>query len=573
MQNLRIEKLKNLSLAALLMAGAAFTACSSSSDEITDKQPENPTTPKVYTLVIKASKGDASREQNGTRSNSAEAQFALGEAKGGDTTTRALKEGTSGIDAYWSGTETIEVKQDGVNIGSATAKASPDGNTTITATLTSAPDPTKDLNFYLGGSNIDYTGQVGLLTGTGSISEKYDYVESLIYSNAYTVEGYNVIPGEFTTLDFSLGVTNQAIIKFTLQDKANDAAISPSALTVTDGTSTVSLTSIPDATYTANGDGVLYVAFPAAGSAKTITLTATVGDDTYTYTTSSAKTFYCGQYYPITVKMTKQAPAAPSLADAFVNGNTTALAFTVSSIFMSGDLSLSATYNSGFGDVTKGGTMASMVTSASMAKDGNNLVVTVTAGGNTGSMIIDTDNNTYTWTNATVGAMITLSAITIGGNSITPLPTAATTVTWNSSNCSTMGVISGPGNTTIADVQLSCNAEYINAVWDDLGYGSGINFRIDMPDESDGYTFTAPSGKKFTKIEMTVNSLDGWYDAVSNSQLGSGWPSGEEAADQMTNKVTWTGTAASTVDLLTGVDDFLNSGAVTSIVFTLVDAE
>ena len=44
-------------LAALLMAGAAFTACSSSDDNIIE-QPKNPTEPQVYTMVIKASKGE-----------------------------------------------------------------------------------------------------------------------------------------------------------------------------------------------------------------------------------------------------------------------------------------------------------------------------------------------------------------------------------------------------------------------------------------------------------------------------------------------------------------------------------
>lgn len=265
-------------LAALLMAGAAFSACSSSEDAI--EQPQQPATGK-YTMIIKASKGN-------------------------NATTRALKLSGSTLNAYWSGEETIEVYQNGEKIGTASAAPSNDGNTTVTATLESAPISSIDLNFYLGGKDPVYTGQNGLLTGTGSISEKYDYVESLIYSNAYTVEGYNVIPGEYTTLNFTDGITHQAVIKFTLKDKGNsDAAISPSALTITDGTSTVELTNIPASTYTANGAGVLYVAFPAAGSA-TITLTATVGSDTYTYTTPSAKTFVNGKYYEITVKMTKQ---------------------------------------------------------------------------------------------------------------------------------------------------------------------------------------------------------------------------------------------------------------------------
>ena len=45
-------------LAALLMAGVAFAACSSSDDSIID-QPVNPTAPKTYTMTVQASKGDA----------------------------------------------------------------------------------------------------------------------------------------------------------------------------------------------------------------------------------------------------------------------------------------------------------------------------------------------------------------------------------------------------------------------------------------------------------------------------------------------------------------------------------
>ena len=44
-------------LAALLMAGAAFAACSSSDDEILNEQPVNPTEPKTYTMTIQATKG------------------------------------------------------------------------------------------------------------------------------------------------------------------------------------------------------------------------------------------------------------------------------------------------------------------------------------------------------------------------------------------------------------------------------------------------------------------------------------------------------------------------------------
>jgi hypothetical protein len=63
------------------------------------------------------------------------------------------------------------------------------------------------------------------------------------------------------------------------------------------------LTSIPVSTYTTNGDGVLFVAIPGFSN-LTLTLTATVGSDTYTFAKSDI-TFVNGKYYEITVKMKK----------------------------------------------------------------------------------------------------------------------------------------------------------------------------------------------------------------------------------------------------------------------------
>jgi hypothetical protein len=97
----------------------------------------------------------------------------------------------------------------------------------------------------------------------------------------------------------------------------------------------------------------------------------------------------------------------------------------------------------------------------------------------------------------------------------------------------------------------------IDAMWYN-GYNSGIGFNTH--ENPGGFTFTAPSGKQFTKIEMTLKGSAGW-DMVS---LGTGWSYSE---DYMTGiyKVTWTGNA-STVNLLTGADHFSGS-VITSIAF------
>jgi len=261
-------------LAALLMAGAAFTACSSD-DSIIDEQPVNPAK-QTYTLTVNASKGDGS-------------------------TTRALDLSGSTLTASWATTENVYVKK-GSDWATGSLQPEADGTTaTLKGSLTGITIDANDnltLQFPKSG-DITYAGQQGTLA---DIQANFDWATANVEVESVSASG-NINPKAATTT-----FTNQqAIIKFTLKDKANDAAISPSALTVTDGTSTVSLTSIPAATYSdpKNGDGVLYVAFPAAGSAKTIKLTATVGTATYIYETATAKTFTNGQYYAITVKMTK----------------------------------------------------------------------------------------------------------------------------------------------------------------------------------------------------------------------------------------------------------------------------
>ncbi len=287
---------KNIkTLAALLIASATFVACSSDNDIIGEnQQPVNPT--GKYTMTINASKGDGA-------------------------TTRALNLTDHTLNATWSEGEIVEVYQGGSKIGELTAAASTDASTTLTGTFDAAPSTSADLTFYFHTNTTSYSGQDGTLA---TIASSYDFcAPATVATGDFTVNSANhtiSVPA-----GISFGANQQAIIKFTLKDKANDAAISPSALTVTDGTSTVELTSIPAATYTANGgdNNVLYVAFPAAGSAKTITLTATVGDDTYTYETATAKTFVNGQYYEITVKMTKYVPECSYTAPTLVGGTLT----------------------------------------------------------------------------------------------------------------------------------------------------------------------------------------------------------------------------------------------------------
>ena len=83
-------------------------------------------------------------------------------------------------------------------------------------------------------------------------------------------------------------------------------------------------------------------------------------------------------------------------------------------------------------------------------------------------------------------------------------------VTWNSSNVSDIRFWGGAPDPydsyTKEGITLRGNAENVDATWANYGSGDGINFNMNA---SGGYTFTAPDGKKFTKIEMTIYSYEG----------------------------------------------------------------
>ncbi len=178
-------------------------------------------------------------------------------------------------------------------------------------------------------------------------------------------------------------------------------------------------------------------------------------------------------------------------------------------------------------------------------------------------------------TKATVTVTYTGSKKVIGvkaeKKAATPATPAETTVTWNSENISFLQIYEPSAPFTMMGIKLSTSSALNTADWRNIGIptNDGLYFNVTT---TGGYTFTAPSGKKFTKIEMTVTNANGWTQVLMQSTLGTGWPSGGDAVTVVedTKKVTWTGTAASTVGLLTDAS-FFNASPVTSIVFTLAE--
>ncbi len=292
-----------LALAALLMAGAAFTACSSE-DNI--EQPASPVGEKTYTLTINASKG-------------------------ANASTRALALDGTKLVASWENGDVLTVynKTKGAALtGTLTAKNANGGTATFSGSLTGTIEVNGvlALSYHQPTGMSDYSAQAGTLASAAA----RDYAIAQV-----TVA--SVEDGNITTTDDASFQTQTAMLKLTLEDgdnnKLNATQLKVSA-TITIGstplTEDIATFNLSAATYTANGDGILYFALPdqatvagalvtkiqvmvpsvttdavkiALGGA-TLTYTATVGGNTYT-ATKTGYAFAAGKYYAGTLTMTK----------------------------------------------------------------------------------------------------------------------------------------------------------------------------------------------------------------------------------------------------------------------------
>ena len=282
--------IKNKYLSFLLIAGLALTACSSD-DTVVEQKTLEPD--KTYYLTVDATKGsDAMTRALNLSGSTLTASWA--------TTEHVYVQGTlvSNSSKFWFN-GSIQPQSTGVSTRLSGALSVPTG--WVYNTIEEAKQNgvfTLPIELYLQfprSGNLDYTGQVGTIA---DIAAKYDYATAT--AHVVELDDNHIMASSSVTFE-----NQQAIVKFTLIDKVDGTTmLSPTALTINYGSGTVSLTNIPDATYSTNGYGVLFVAIPGF-SDQTVTLTAICSSGTYTYTTSSTKTFVNGKYYEIGVKMTK----------------------------------------------------------------------------------------------------------------------------------------------------------------------------------------------------------------------------------------------------------------------------
>ncbi|MBR6194360.1 MAG: hypothetical protein IKQ58_02705 [Prevotella sp.] len=270
-------------LSVMLMAGAVLTACSSESD--------TPEPVKTFYMTVDATKKVS---EDMVRA------------------TRALSLDGSTLNVAWATTEHVYVQDTLISYPSDTfwfqgsIQPQTAGTTTRLNGAVSLPEGwvipideaigtphTLTLQFPRPGTP-DYTGQTGTLA---DIAAKYDYAIA-------TDVRFDIKDDHIEGVTTATFVNQQAIVRFNLIDKADGTTkLNPTALTVNYGTKSIELTSIPASTYTANGDGVVFVAIPGFDN-QDVALTATLGSDTYTFTKKNV-TFANGQYYEINVKMKK----------------------------------------------------------------------------------------------------------------------------------------------------------------------------------------------------------------------------------------------------------------------------
>ena len=277
------------SLAALLMAGAALAACSDD-DDIVEELPANPAQ-HTYTMTIEATKG------------------------GDAATTRALALDGKTLNATWETSN--EVKAYNYTQSSAlTGSLKPQSNgvsATLTGSLTGSV-AVDDIIFLRWPSvNADYIGQDGTLE---TIAKRYDYTTGV--AKVTSVDGTAIVAEDSSPNGGPVLFTNsQAIVKFTLIDKATGSPINATQLTIDakfNGESRlIQSITYPDAytlgpitiNRTEPTDNVVYAALPFSSQAKfTFALTATDGTHNYTYEKADV-TMLNGRYYEVKVKMTR----------------------------------------------------------------------------------------------------------------------------------------------------------------------------------------------------------------------------------------------------------------------------
>lgn len=284
-------------LAALLMAGAAFAACSSD-DDIVNEQPAN-TGKQSYTLTVNASKGSA---------------------------TRALDLDGSAVVASWETTDEIVVSKNGTQIGT----LSPTNINGLEATFTGTISGDADINvngvlilsYHPVASLSAFASQNGTLNGSDESAENFDMAVTLItikeidgnniklFESAVEFENqtavvvlapYNNTWGEYQTItSLSISATMTLPVVGAVTEKIGPISVSGDQ---------PHYFALPSQSYLAEILATKYSAYNIASTtiaellnSATITFNGFISDDYFTYALTCTKTGYkfaADKYYTL----------------------------------------------------------------------------------------------------------------------------------------------------------------------------------------------------------------------------------------------------------------------------------
>ena len=265
-------------LATVLMTSAVLVACNKEHNATAEQ------TPQAYTLTIQAGMNDG-------------------------TQTKALElEGTKLV-AKWEEGETVEVRKGATLLGNLTvSNVSTDGQScTLSGTLTGDIRREDTMRLYYHRTGLVNESQ----TGTLASAAESDYAVARVEVDS--VDGDNISLKSNPSFE-----TQVAMLKLSMTDGSANL-LNATSLQITIGDIVPYTFSPTAATYTANGDGVVYFALPSASrlsadsgtsldvaglAAASVTFTATVGADTYTVT-KTGYAFAAGKYYATTLTMAK----------------------------------------------------------------------------------------------------------------------------------------------------------------------------------------------------------------------------------------------------------------------------
>ena len=245
-----------MQMATFVVMGLMGLSCSRL-EEIPQNEPaETPEKTTHFTLTVKADKG---------------------------APTKALDDMGTYLKSTWTAGDVVTVYAGSQLLGELTASTGGSSSTTLAGDLDQAPEEGTKLTLKY--RSDSYLTQKGTLD---YIAANCDYALATV-----TVE---TVTGKQITTTPALFETQQAIVKFTLQDADGNAVAATQLLLNNGGT-----------TFTMNlesASSIVYVALPAFSN-QTVTLSATTGTSYYDLSKADV-TFENGKYYTRTVRLKKQ---------------------------------------------------------------------------------------------------------------------------------------------------------------------------------------------------------------------------------------------------------------------------